>query len=144
MPDLHSRIATEIDRRLAVARAATPGPWERIWAFSTHFVVPGPGVEGFTAGVNVSRLKPTQQADAEHIALNDPADSIRRLEAASRVLNRHRNDLGDCTTCCDQVDDEDSDGNRYSIPSTVSWPCADILDLAASLGLDTEGSTTDG
>jgi hypothetical protein len=140
MPDLHSRIATEIDRRLAVARAATPGPWAWVQMpkFSalqstTEVEIGGEDVRPFV--LPVANPEP---ADAAHIALNDPEDSIRRLEAASRVLNRHA---------------------RYVIPegygpltgtlncprcNNHAYPCQEIADLAASLGLDTEGSTTDG
>lgn len=46
--------------------AATPGPWVREWAFSTHFVVPAAAER--VADGNVARLKPHQRADAEFIA----------------------------------------------------------------------------
>jgi hypothetical protein len=54
--------------------------------------------------------------EANHIALHDPADAVRRYEADLRRLERHapENDWCDIS----------------------SWPCWEIQDLAASLGIE--------
>lgn len=56
----------DLDAIKARAEAATPGPWVREWAFSTHFVVPEAAER--VADGNVARLKAHQRADAEFIA----------------------------------------------------------------------------
>jgi hypothetical protein len=78
--------------------------------------------------------------DAALIALHDPADSIRRYSSALRVLERHT--LRQSTSAHLFCGPECRGGDCYRCG--VEYPCPDIRDLAASLGLDTEGSTTDG
>lgn len=166
MPDLHSRIAVELDRRLAVARAATkakPGLW---LAYPTHDGQQWTGhshvrAKEETAEKSISRpvayliadsldLQPSAfggdppppAATAEHIAMAAPADAERRYSAALRVLNRHRPFDADGQSACTACTDMD----RW-VESGVAMAadCSEIEDLAASLGLDiTEGSTTDG
>ena len=80
---LHDRLKAELDRRLAVARAATPGPWtwddddmdESIGAgdpdspdvilIYSHYGADDSGI-------------PLGRHDGSYIALHDPADAIRR------------------------------------------------------------------
>jgi hypothetical protein len=129
MTDLHSRIATEIDRRLAVARAATkssPAPWGGSWDNLRD-----------ANGLGVAFDVISEQV-LDYLAQADPSDSIRRLEAASRVLNRHQPadpPENACIGCPTNWREEVIYGAQQ---------CPELLDLAASLGLDTEGSTTDG
>jgi hypothetical protein len=55
-------------------------------------------------------------------------------------LERHSPDAdGDCSSCAAWGEDEDPDGQRYRYPAATSSPCADVLDLAESLGIDTGG-----
>lgn len=94
--DLIERLRGALDERerVAIAAAQTNGNrWEREWAFSTHFVVPA-DVEGSTAAVNVSRLKPSQRAAAEHIAANDPAFVLRTIQAHGAIIRLYTNALG--------------------------------------------------
>ncbi len=183
MPDLHSRIASELSRRLEVAKAATPGPWEVGDCWWRAGVMPklfGEGkcnfcqrhgepvavaemdINGRMMLGHVHRAAETDSPsisngapfwgtvihgrdehgpnvsiqDAAFIAEHDPADAQRRYSSALRVLERHR----DC-----------QHGGLHG-HDTVPWcdicwtphPCPDVVDLCASLGLDTEGSTTDG
>ena len=74
-------------RLRALATNATPGPWEREWAFSTHFVVPS--TAGNVAADNVSRLKRHQRGDAEWIALMHPGVA----EPLADWLEREAEDL---------------------------------------------------
>lgn len=70
------------------------------------------------------------QADAEHIEIHDPVDAGRRYTAYRRILTRH-------------YPTETADWPpRFGAPPvycdacTQNWPCADVMDVAASLGLD--------
>lgn len=151
MPDLHSRIAVEIERRLAVARAATPGPWRhdpaKQWHAPEDLAERRNGEEFVGAGKPTIAIAATGPADhsqsmmdADHIALHDPADAERRYSAALRVLNRHAPaprltdplrgevdpwDLADCAHCDEAL------------------PCRDLRDLAASLGLSSAATSPD-
>lgn len=135
--DIHAKISAEVERRLAIARAATPGPWMA----ATHTGrKDGVSLVGATANRGTGRAVAVfadsnvyqRAADAEHAALHDPADSIRRYEYALKVLTRHAIkpvwNGGDllhyrCAFC-----------GRIESPA-----CDDVADLAESLGIDTGG-----
>lgn len=145
--NLHDRLRAEIGRRLAVARAANaakPGYWA---AVTTH---DGSGYDGLsrviavqmTADRTISRhvadgisdvpepvragfedIEPEAADVAEHIALHDPADAIRRYEGELQVLKRHQptgEALPACEWCCQ------------------SWVCSDVRSLAHRLGVSVE------
>lgn len=131
--DIHDKIKSEVERRLAIARAATPGPWMA----ATHTGrKDGVSLVGATANRGTGRAVAVfadsnvyqRAADAEHAALHDPADAIRRYTHALAILDRHplcSDDAcagGDCHRCAEFM------------------PCDPITDLATSLGLE----TTDG
>ncbi len=169
--DLHSRIASELSRRLEVAKAATAGPWstsgpdtiaqwtiyDHQWsvASATAYDHDQP-LSNRPGATGPGYIDP--DANAAHIALHDPADAERRYTSALRVLERHaiihRNigwlepddgwqggsyaELPVCGRC---VPKHSHFGSRAEVPEGA---CIEVRDLAASLGLDTEGSTTDG
>ncbi len=86
---LHDRLRAELERRLAVARAATPGQWEvggiGDYGWSVHF----PRHDGW-ANMGIETEDNEQgKADAAHIALHDPADAIARYTGEVEVLERH-------------------------------------------------------
>lgn len=87
--DLLRRAAKELRE---LGEAATPGPWAREWAFSTHFVVPE-HADTVAAG-NVARLKRRQRADADFIALMHPpvalalAELLETLATMPEISNR--------------------------------------------------------
>jgi hypothetical protein len=113
--DLHSRLVAEVLRRLEVARAATPGPWspDKPWLSDVvNSALLGPVADcSIGTGYRAQSLE-----DARHIALQDPGDAIRRYGADLRRLERHapRKCVG-------------------------FWPCNEVRDLAASLGVEVTG-----
>lgn len=137
MSDIHDKIRSELERRLAIARAASPGPWMAATHTGRKDGVSLVGrVEDRGTGKAVAVFAGAdvhQRAnDAEHTALHDPADSIRRYEYAQKVLTRHATKAvwngGDllhyrCDFC-----------GRIESPA-----CDDVADLAESLGIDTGG-----
>jgi len=148
---LHDRIRAAVEERKRVAEAATPGPWywdqegewgdrgprlsssgkqERYesplgsgqWHEYDPSVVSGFGYDAW--GLNVD------DADAAHIALNDPARIIRDCERDLRVLERHKpspdpEDDGVCEWCMDYHD-------QYP-----TYPCDEIRELRDEYGAPT-------
>lgn len=157
-PDtLHTRLRAEIDRRLAVARAANaakPGDWV---AVTTH---DGSSYDGLsrviavqmTADRTISRhvadgisdvpepvragfedIEPEAADVAEHIALHDPADAIRRYEGELEVLERHQSRamaLGQSAPSVAQP--------KLCWRCNVEYPCADLTSLAHRLGVSVD------
>ena len=132
---LHDRLRAELDRRLAVAKAATPGPWETggigDYGWSVHF----PHHDGW-ANMGVETEDNEQgKADAEHIALHDPADAIRRYEGELEVLERHE---------LAYLDTSDEAWQRSPYCGWCSqgllWPCPDLKSLAGRLGVNVVGT----
>lgn len=154
---LHDRIAAELDRRLAVANAATPGPWEHVdyagdpnldvaWTESTFrgagsVITWGEGVEAGAICAPNGDLYPrsgySPKDDMAHIALHDPADALRRYAGELEVLDRHapkvRPSSGRvwCVAC-----NEKTDVNLYG---EVPWPCPEIRSLASRLRVSVDG-----
>lgn len=142
--DLHVRLVAAVTARLELARraeysnddwAANPtadlgprvGPWQRDVAYAVWNCTDE--VDGCPEEAR------GWSAEARFIAAHDPADAIRRHEAALRVLQRHRPQPGDwslaagheheiCCRACAEIDHDVSQ----------PWPCDDIRDVAASYG----------
>lgn len=141
---LHDRLGAELDRRLTVARAATPGPWsadptgtvcadaDLVSDFKGGELLP---IEGPSEVAECYREERSGEraANAAHIALHDPADAIRRYVGELEVLERH---------------------NGYAIPAGhghysgrpncnvcngMEWPCREIRSLASRLGVNVDG-----
>lgn len=105
MIDLHERLHAELDRRTAVANAATPGPWaweatgqqDNSWGLGTVVGADGEtllsgditDVEGTEVVDAVCYKDDGRLADAAHIALHDPASELRRYAGELKVLDRH-------------------------------------------------------
>jgi hypothetical protein len=127
--DIHDKIRSELERRLAIARYAPRGQSDGVWSQPDAERTPGLIVDERGEVVTYDEGRP-DAAQAAHIALHDPADAIRRYEYALKVLDRHKFNgdqpygAGDECLCIDD------------------WPCVEITDLAESLGIDTGG--TDG
>jgi hypothetical protein len=127
--NLHDRLRAELDRRLAVAKAATPGPWAweatgqqpNSWGLGT---VVGDDGETLLSG-DVTDIEGTEVVDAvcfqddghipdaAHIALHDPADAIARYTGELEVLERH------LPTCRPEI-------------------CVELKSLAARLGVNVD------
>ncbi len=140
--DLHSRIASELSRRLEVAKAARAEMERMGWT-----------AQGFADGL-WKRDVYGAEAVWNHVELHDPADSVRRYSSALGLLAElaswaHHVNQNSFYTCPLALDD---DGETLCSDDTaVGCTCglddrrtAVLLLVAASLGLDTEGSTTDG
>lgn len=136
MPDtLHARLRAAVEERLAAARAATPGPWRWSPNYGDPYVADAGGIP--------VAPPPIQSPDAEFIAANDPAATVRRCEALLRVVERHAPEVDrqwgpktDPKTgeLADAVVDEYC---RWCIDGGHSqWPCPDIRDLAAGEGIE--------
>jgi len=93
---LHGRIETAIEQRLAVAQAATPGPW-RVCAEGSEGsrVAPATGTKREQSrfiGIANGRVQPEDGRNARHIAANDPARIIRDCTEDLAVLDEHAAD----------------------------------------------------
>ncbi len=145
MADLHSRLRSTITERLETARAATPGPWttpgpdsvapwmvyDADWCVATASAYDHDNPLGRPRGP--AYIDP--DANAAHIATNDPASMISLYEGLLRIVDEHsprevRNRVdrwGNPMVACDSC-----------------WrqhPCPTLSILADSLGVDTGGTT---
>jgi hypothetical protein len=136
-PDL-TRLLAEIERREAIAREAADceGTSEPEW--HAHGL-PDNEVTSKNASVAFCDDEPI----ADHIALHDPADALRRYAHYRKVLERHRSDndlpsmrrFWECVACSYEIE---CNSDRYSEhTNTVPWPCPDYLDVAEALGIET-------
>lgn len=146
--NLHERLRAELDRRLAVAKAATPGPWS---ADPTGTVCAdadlvddtlapiGQGPQEVAECYREERRG--ERADnAAHIALHDPADAIRRYDGELEVLERHApNQDRDCRTC---LYDTLQTYQDMPIANRENWPCDEIRSLASRLGVNVDDTVT--
>lgn len=124
-PEIHDKIRAEVERRLAVAQAADayPSPWTNEELYGHVTDRSGAGIAYDVPG---DHLGP-------HIALHDPADSIRRYEYALKVLARHATSQGQCDYCASLC--HSRSGLGCDDPDAPA-PCLEITDLATSLGIE--------
>ncbi|MFF5404588.1 DUF6221 family protein [Streptomyces misionensis] len=89
MPDLHGWIIQQIKKAETTARAATGGPWITEFSGETgHCVIPA---DAQSTREHVARTQLYAAAfDAEHIAMHDPAATLRRCTADRKILTEHR------------------------------------------------------
>ncbi|MFG3127349.1 DUF6221 family protein [Streptomyces tendae] len=127
--DLHAWITQQVDAVEAAAHAATPGPWEgvvdhhqrgevdaSVWSNKLGYYI----TEKISSGDR-------HEADAQHIAANNPVTVLRRCEADRRLLNRHKAWPGSdwCDGCGPDLD---------------TWlnDCPELLGLAHAHGITDE------
>jgi hypothetical protein len=135
---LHERLTAAVEKRLAVAEAATPGPWRynpnKAWHLPEDLASRRNGEEFVGAGpldatIGVAATGPADHpqsmADAAFIAANDPARIIRDCRRDLKVLARHR-PRGSFS------------GSQRCIDDDEPWPCAEAADLAEAyeIGVD--------
>jgi len=133
-----------VERRLAIARAASPGPWS---IDEDGDVL---AVDGITTAQVFALSGPQLRATAEYIALHDPVDAIRRYEHALAILDRHyiiHRDVGwlqledgelveeyaelpVCVVCVPRH-------SNFGTNPVAVGACIEVRDLATSLGLET-------
>jgi hypothetical protein len=151
MNDLTADVNAALDVAEARARAATSGPW---WdspvaaAPGRHTIRGGPHPNpALGADVRpVARIYPApaedgtfvtnHDADAAFIVANDPIHALRIVAGHRAIMERHtpvadRYSLTGfvCSRCNDGSRSVATDGAVTTEPAT--WPCADLLDLAA-------------
>jgi len=128
MATLHEHITAAVEKRLAVAQAATPGPWE--YDGNPSAVVVG-GEDGRSLCASAYNWPdPVCAANATFIAANDPARIIRDCRRDLKVLARHR-----------PTADIEGRGPFYNCrwcSAPVPRHCAEIRDLAEAyeIGVD--------
>jgi hypothetical protein len=139
---LHDRLVAEVERRKALAVAATPGPWTTSgpdtiaeWMiYGEKWAVANAIVSEYHGDAMALRGGPDgDQANrnADYIAAHDPADARRRYEHYERVLERHAPLLHRfegllCRGCY----------NDSKLGECDPWPCDDITDLAGALDVE--------
>ncbi|WP_328336747.1 DUF6221 family protein [Streptomyces violaceus] len=142
--DLHAWTAQQVDRAEALARAATPGPWEgvvdhhqrgevnaSVWSDKLGYYI----TEKISSGER-------HEADAIHIGHHDPAVVLRRCEADRRILARHRLDPGAATspyraTACEGCGAEWVQDYYDPFVDNLN-DCPELLDLAHAHGITPE------
>lgn len=74
-----------------------------------------------------------------HMVEHDPARVLREVEAKRRLLDEHKPDGWDCSTCAaPETYDDDADGNREWSRDSKSFPCLTVR-LLASVYADRPG-----
>jgi hypothetical protein len=130
--ELHAYVVARWQELLAIARAATPGPWCAYVTDASGGYVEQPEPATVASGNSppdgsgghlVAETPPCKDhpdrelVDADHIAAFNPAFSIAVCESALRRLKRHQPAPADCGRRCQSWPE------RY--------PCAEVLDDAA-------------
>ncbi len=129
--DLHERLMAEVTRRLDVARAAADG--RPIWIITEIPPYTDPVLLAMEPEADDAFTLGSVDVDLsvrEHIALHDPADSIRRYERDLTVLRRH-SPTGRTRGWCDHC----YDGETGDVP----YPCVEVRDVVAEYGLEADG-----
>jgi Family of unknown function (DUF6221) len=158
MPDVDRLVAAirrEIDEDERAALAATPGPW---CDFGPHSV----GVEqvGIENGHMVCEMQECPEvthedrraADAEHIARQDPARTLRQVAAHREILELHAAETHECRDGTPSVYPADAHllgktpGEEWTYYSTEYFearPCPTLLALAEVYGVQDSDSGKD-
>lgn len=69
-----------------------------------------------------------EEGVVEHIARQDPAATLARVEAHRRIVDEHQNENGQCTRCWDP--DMHSPYPISAYQDRLQWPCPTIRALA--------------
>ena len=133
--DLHTRLRSAIEERLALAEAATPGPWaweatgqqDNSWGLGGVVDGDGESLSGDVTDVpDTEVVDPVcyqddgHLSDAAHIAANDPTFTIRACRADLARLERHRPQ--DLTFC--------EGGVCWACDKLPPQPCPEVRSLA--------------
>lgn len=143
-PDtLHTRLRAEIDRQLAVARAAVGG------ASKLTSWINWPGGEGrrqiglcFDEQIDPTAIvylqRPPANALLAVLELGDPIAAIRRYEGELEVLERHVAETFGDSHLPEQLDLDPDEPWCRTCRGGI-WPCADLIGLAHRLGVSVDG-----
>lgn len=136
MTDLHGWITQQVDRAEALAKAATPGPWEGVVDDHGRGEVDA-SVWSDELGYYITEriVSERYEDDAYFIGANGPDVALRRCEADRRILARHLRDP-DCLAwaACKGCGNDD-----WGLPNVDNLnDCPELLDLAHAHGLTDE------
>jgi hypothetical protein len=134
---LHARLIGAIGARLALAQAATEGPWQ-VLVRSTGIRSSDPYtfLRRPDSAIIAERHNGGTITDMNHIAANDPAHIIRHCQRDLKVLQRHRPiSVSSNDTQRPICAAEWGDGDGY-----VMWidECPEIVDLAQAYKIPTQ------
>lgn len=145
MSTLHERIEAAVRERLALAQAATPGPWSQ-----PYEVVGEPGNGGWwilngATGTDEHAVavslpyNPRAEADARFIAANGPDRIVRDCLVALDMLRRHSrgtyiSPLDDEPTC-----EHCTHSNESAWMCYRTYPCPDVRSLARRYQIPMDG-----
>ena len=147
-PTITEFITARLDEWEQSAREATPGPWS---AADEHGLMPGA-----TPAWCVSQLTPagayvqdvsdipqggdSEEADARHIALHNPAVILTLVAALRAIVNGHEPDVcehiedgtqHEYCEICSNVTPMWDDGPRALVGDEGDWPCPTLRHIAA-------------
>ena len=124
---LHDRLKAELDRRLAVAKAAGGWTWMCEQPHDFHALLWSRKPDEPKIAVTHGTLNLSAPL-RDFVALHDPADAIRRYLGELEVLERHAPmSGGSCEQCW------------HGTPDDSTWPCPEIRSLASRLGVSLDG-----
>lgn len=136
MSELVEFLRARIEQRKAVAQKAAKGPWSKIlesWNVGDAWAITRPRSPGEkeypTYEVVGGGYMPGgvwEEADADHIALNDPQDTIARCDAELAILALHvPGRSGECVIC-------DAGAGSCGCVGWGDYPCDTLKLLAAA------------
>lgn len=139
--DLHAWITQQVDRTEALAKAATPGPWEGVVDHHQRGEVNASvWSDKLCYYITEQIVSERYEADARFIGANGPDITLRRCEADRRILNRHRLDPGMAhsvtySAACQGCGMDEA----WGLPNVDNLnDCPELLDLAHAHGITPE------
>lgn len=135
---LHDRIREVVEERLRIARAAAAGhtgTWKNNGFGDSWLITDDGDVVVYDEG------SPTE-AQADHIAANDPSDAILSAEHALGLLVRHQPAVLRPDTCGGKWYESRTVCSTCSPPLSSledMWPCPEILALATRWRVEVDG-----
>lgn len=142
MPDLSSRIRTEVERVRQLAEAATPGPWIAEYSGPTGNCVIPADAQSTLEYVARTQLY-AAYFDAQHIAAWNPATALRMCAWALKVLDRHPHRPRSIDAAVDDTGEPHPGVCDRCEPGRRHWPCESITDVAEAFGISLTEETTD-
>jgi hypothetical protein len=138
VPDLHGWLTQQIDRVEETARDATNGPWyaeppDTTWGEDKDAELAGGGKLLATLAYERNGY-----LNADHIAMHNPANVLRRCAADRRILARHRLDPGAYWMDAAACEGCGSEGEMGDPVTENLNDCPELLDLGHAHGLTEE------